>query len=287
MVLQSFLQYRAFTHSQHVKAYANKHPSPSRVDSNVRPPIVQPPPPPQHQPSFSPSVQTNWSEAVTAPTSPINEVSPESTAVSSSPMHSQEEEIHKLPGNVIEEKIELGQRQEAANKSQVDHEDPFLVTWDEEEAENPMNWSWTRKWLLVGLVTSIGMLVGAAASIDSAASTQASEYFGVSSEVMELQTAVFLIGFGLAAPFLSALSEIGGRNPVYVITLLFFSLFEVGSALSRNIQTRIILRFFAGVFGSTPLSNAGGSIADIANAKHRTFVFPVFANAGFLGPVLG
>jgi len=85
----------------------------------------------------------------------------------------------------------------------------------------------------------------------------------------------------------TALSEIGGRNPVYAVTLLLFVLFEIGCALAPNIQTRVILRFFAGIFGSTPLSNAGGSIADVVNARQRTFVFPVFANAGFLGPVLG
>lgn len=202
MVLQSFLQYRAFTNSQHVRAYADKHPSPSRIDPNIRPTISQPPPLPPHQPSFSPSVQTNWSEAVTAPTSPINEASPGSTAASSSPTHSREE-LRELPDNMTGEKVELGLREKAAATPQVDHKDPFLVTWDEHEAENPMNWSWTRKWFFVGLVTSIGMLVGAAASIDSAASTQASGYFGVSSEVMQLQTAVFLIGFGIAAPFLS------------------------------------------------------------------------------------
>lgn len=74
---------------------------------------------------------------------------------------------------------------------------------------------------------------------------------------------------------------------MYAITLLLFVLFEVGSGLAKNIQTRVILRFFAGFFGSTPLSNAGGSIADVVNARQRTFVFPVFANAGFLGPILG
>ncbi|UZJ52352.1 hypothetical protein CBS101457_001672 [Exobasidium rhododendri] len=137
------------------------------------------------------------------------------------------------------------------------------------------------------MVSSIALLVGAAASIDSAASSEAAQVFGVSLEVMELQTGLFLVGFGLAAPFLGSLSEIGGRNPVYAATLLLFILFEIGSALAPNIQTRVILRFFAGIFGSTPLSNAGGSIADVVNARQRTFVFPIFANAGFLGPCLG
>lgn len=69
--------------------------------------------------------------------------------------------------------------------------------------------------------------------------------------------------------------------------MLLFFLFQIGSALATNIQTRVILRFFAGLAGSTPLSNAGGSLADVVDARQRTFVFPIFACAGFMGPTLG
>ena len=161
------------------------------------------------------------------------------------------------------------------------------MTWDEGELSNPQNWSYTRKWAVTLAVTLIGVVVGVGASITSASSEFAAEKFGVSIEVMELQTAVFLIGFGVSAPILGPLSELGGRVPVYIITLGMFSLFEVGSALAQNIQTRVICRFFAGAAGSAPLSMAGGSIADIVNARERTYFFPVFAQAGFSGPVLG
>lgn len=84
-----------------------------------------------------------------------------------------------------------------------------------------------------------------------------------------------------------ALSEIGGRNPVYAITLLSFVIFQIGAALATNIETRLLLRFLAGLAGSTPLSNAGGTLADVANARQRTFIFPVFACAAFMGPTIG
>lgn len=263
MVLQSFLQYREFTNSPHVKAYADVHPSLSRLDNLQSEKKAQGPPP-----AFN-------SDETTTSTSPATS------------QDEQDPEDRELPGNIAGERVEVGIRQKARATPAVDQEDPFLVKFDDGEAANPQNWSWVRKWLLVAMVTSIGLLVGAAASINSGASTQAAERFGVTTEVMELQTAVFLIGFGVSAPFLGALSEIGGRNPVYAITLLCFCLFEIGSALAPNIQTRVILRFFAGFCGSTPLSNAGGSIADICDARARTFVFPVFANAGFLGPAIG
>lgn len=63
--------------------------------------------------------------------------------------------------------------------------------------------------------------------------------------------------------------------------------FNAGAAGSQNITTLIVLRFFAGAFGSSPLTNAGGVIADIFAAKQRGLAMSLFAAAPFMGPVLG
>ena len=63
--------------------------------------------------------------------------------------------------------------------------------------------------------------------------------------------------------------------------------FNAGAAGSQNIQTLIILRFFAGAFGSSPLTNAGGVIADMFPASQRGLAMSVFAAAPFMGPTLG
>lgn len=256
MVLQSILQFRAFEHSAEVRQLGDA----AHAESNEKAPE-------------RPHRQDSGEESVPS----------EQTRLDSSDDHDDTRAAFAHGKG----KRNNGKLTSSSQQAQQEGSDPFLVDWAPGEAANPQNWSWTKKWCLVLMVTSIGLLVGVAASIDSSAATFASKKFGVTEEVVELQTAVFLIGFGLAAPIFGPLSEIGGRNPVYVLTLLFFILFEIGSALAPNIQTRVILRFFAGFFGSTPLSNAGGSIADCSNPRQRTFVFPIFANAGFLGPVLG
>jgi MFS family permease len=55
--------------------------------------------------------------------------------------------------------------------------------------------------------------------------------------------------------------------------LTYFGLaaFSAGAAGAQNIQTLIILRFFAGAFGASPLTNAGGVIADMfeANGQYK------------------
>lgn len=51
--------------------------------------------------------------------------------------------------------------------------------------------------------------------------------------------------------------------------------------------TLIVLRFLGGAFGSSPLTNAGGVIADMFPAKERGLALTAFASAPFMGPVFG
>lgn len=74
---------------------------------------------------------------------------------------------------------------------------------------------------------------------------------------------------------------------MYIGTYAAFTAFNAGVAGSQNIQTVIILRFFAGAFGSSPLTNAGGVIADCFPARQRGLAMSIFAAAPFLGPALG
>jgi len=60
-----------------------------------------------------------------------------------------------------------------------------------------------------------------------------------------------------------------------------------GSAGSQNIATLLILRFFAGTFGASPLVNSGGTIADLFPPAQRGLALTVYCVAPFLGPVLG
>lgn len=69
--------------------------------------------------------------------------------------------------------------------------------------------------------------------------------------------------------------------------MTIFMVWVMASALSPNFGAQVVFRFFAGFFGATPLAVAGGTIADIWNPVERTLSFPVFANAAFMGPILG
>ncbi|KAG8624043.1 hypothetical protein KVT40_009019 [Elsinoe batatas] len=164
----------------------------------------------------------------------------------------------------------------------------FIVGYhDEHDPTNPHNWSYLTRIGITSMIASIGFVVGVASSIDSMALTQAAEEFGVSEVVESLATGLYLVGFGCGALFAGPISETVGRNPVYIVTLTLYMIFIMASALAPNIGAQLAFRFLAGFFGSTPLTCAGGSISDIWDPFERVYAFPVFANAAFLGPVLG
>jgi MFS family permease len=97
----------------------------------------------------------------------------------------------------------------------------------------------------------------------------------------------YLFGFAVGSLFSGPFSEIFGRNAVYGGSLILFSIFTMASGLAPNIGAQLAFRFLAGVFGCPPLTCAEGTIADLWNPLEKIFAFPIFAIAGFGGPILG
>lgn len=72
-----------------------------------------------------------------------------------------------------------------------------------------------------------------------------------------------------------------------MVTMAVYCLFLMAAGLAPNIESHLIFRFLAGFFGSTPLSCAGGTVADIWNPLQKTFAFPIYGIPAFAGPVFG
>ena len=78
------------------------------------------------------------------------------------------------------------------------------------------------------------------------------------------------------------MSELYGRQLLFVFTYAMMTAFAAGVGGAQNIQTLLILRFFMGAFGSSPLTNAGGVISDIFPASERGLAMSIFAAAPFM-----
>jgi MFS family permease len=83
------------------------------------------------------------------------------------------------------------------------------------------------------------------------------------------------------------LSEVYGRRVIYWTTYVMLTLWTAVTCASQNIAQVLVFRCLSGLFGSSPLSNAGGTIADVLDQKQRGIGMAFFAAAPFLGPALG
>ncbi|KAJ5291193.1 hypothetical protein N7478_000444 [Penicillium angulare] len=166
-------------------------------------------------------------------------------------------------------------------------DDPYAVTWIEQDPRNPMLFSETKKWSYTMLVAFATLAVSLVSSAYTGGILQIEEQFGIGDEVATLGVSLFVVGFAVGPVVWAPMSELFGRQVLFVGTYAALTLFNIGTAVAQNSWSLIILRFFAGAFGSSPLTNAGGVIADMFPAKQRGVAMSLFAAAPFLGPVLG
>ena len=100
-------------------------------------------------------------------------------------------------------------------------------------------------------------------------------------------TSGFVLGFVVGPLLWAPMSEVYGRRNLFIFTYILFTAFNGGVIASQNIWTLIVLRFFAGTAGSSPLTNAGRTVSDVFDAGQRGLGMAVFAAAPFLGPAVG
>ncbi|EDU40340.1 ProP Permease of the major facilitator superfamily [Pyrenophora tritici-repentis] len=166
-------------------------------------------------------------------------------------------------------------------------EDPYVVEWIENDPRNPMTFSKMKKWIMALAVANSVLVVSFCSSAFSGGVQQIMREFGVSQEIVTLGLSLFVLGFALGPLLWAPFSELYGRQLIFVVTYTAFMAFNAGVAGAPNIQALLILRFFAAAFGSSPLTNAGGVIADLFTANERGLAMSIFSAAPFMGPVLG
>ncbi|KAJ5281774.1 hypothetical protein N7478_007146 [Penicillium angulare] len=166
-------------------------------------------------------------------------------------------------------------------------EDPFVVEFQKDDPGNPMNWGSFRKWFITFVATISVFAVTLTSSAYSVSANEIFQDFDISSEVFTLGLSLFVLGFAIGPALWGPLSELYGRQKLWIITHVAMVAFLGGSAGGKNVATLLILRFFAGTFGASPLVNSGGTIADLFPPAQRGLALTVYCVAPFLGPVLG
>ncbi|KAF7378465.1 MFS general substrate transporter [Mycena sanguinolenta] len=136
--------------------------------------------------------------------------------------------------------------------------DPEEITWDgPDDQTNPQNWSNRRKWTFTFIIVVMTVNVTFASSAPSEAARFVAADFGISEEVSDLITSMFLLGYVFGPVFWGPGSELFGRRPIFVFAMSMYTILHLGL------------------------------IADIWGAEKRGTAMSMFTAAVFLGPVAG
>ncbi|KAK3367591.1 major facilitator superfamily domain-containing protein [Podospora didyma] len=166
--------------------------------------------------------------------------------------------------------------------------DPNVIDWDENDPENPFNWPSWKKGVNITLISALTFVAPLASSIFAPAVPQLMREFRSDNlELASFVVSVYVLGFAAGPLLIAPLSEIYGRVIVYNLCNIGFVAFLVGCALAPSLNALIVFRFLSGVFGSCPLSNGGGTIADMIVQEKRAAAMGAFSFGPLLGPIIG
>ncbi|KAL4744381.1 hypothetical protein BDW72DRAFT_199654 [Aspergillus terricola var. indicus] len=166
-------------------------------------------------------------------------------------------------------------------------EDPFAIGWTRNDPRDPMHFSQHMRCIWTGLVSLATFVVALATSAYTAPATQIMDTFRTSHLVFELGLSAFILGFAVGPVIWGPLSELHGRRIVFLSTYLAFTLLTAGCAAAPTVEGLIVMRFLAGAFGSSPLTIAGGILADIWPDDQRGLAMIFFSSAPLFGPAIG
>ncbi|CAI7672244.1 unnamed protein product [Penicillium viridicatum] len=166
-------------------------------------------------------------------------------------------------------------------------EDPYAVEWMPKDFRNPLQLKTSMKWFITVVAAIETLVVALVSSAYTGGLVQIQERFGTTTEVATLGVSLYVLGFALGPLIWAPMSEIFGRQLVFVTTYCGLTIFCAACTGAENIATLLVFRFLSGAFGSSPLTNSGGVIADMFMARDRGLALSAFALAPFLGPVIG
>lgn len=164
---------------------------------------------------------------------------------------------------------------------------PYIVEFQFEDPGNALNFSPAKKWFIIFIVPLSVFAVTLTSSAYSGSANELLMQFHCSSELFALGISLYVLGFAIGPALWAPLSELYGRRILFVTTHTCLVAFVAGSAGVNSIAALLVLRFLTGMFGSSPLTNSGGVIADLFPASQRGLAMIFFCTAPFLGPVLG
>ncbi|KAL0564983.1 hypothetical protein V5O48_017050, partial [Marasmius crinis-equi] len=169
-------------------------------------------------------------------------------------------------------------------------DDEYLVDWDgPEDPDNPRNWSTLKKGFVSFCISLLTFSVYIGSAIFTSSFPGVMSRFGVSQTEAALGLTLYVLAYGIGPMFLTPLQELPslGRNPVYIIGLAIFLLFNVPIVTAKNYSTVLAFRFLTGFVGSPALATGGASMDDLFQGPALPYMIGIWCLGAVAGPILG
>ncbi|KAL2809302.1 major facilitator superfamily domain-containing protein [Aspergillus granulosus] len=164
---------------------------------------------------------------------------------------------------------------------------PLLVEFDgPNDLLNPQNWSVEKKLCVFILVSLATVVVTLTSSIFSTVIAPLVATYGTSREVGTLGVSLYVLGFATGPLIWAPFSELKGRRIPFLTSMFCFSIFSFATAVSKDLQSIFICRFFAGFFGACTLTLAGAIASDMFSPDIFLISMVCFVLTVFSGPLL-
>ncbi|KAK8859374.1 MFS multidrug transporter-like protein [Apiospora arundinis] len=162
------------------------------------------------------------------------------------------------------------------------------VSWDgPDDPENPLNWTWQRKWVATILVSCFTFISPFSSTMVTPALGQIGDELSVPKGFMQaLVMSIFLLGYAQGPFVLAPLSEIYGRVCVLQYANLIYLAFNTACGFATSRGQMLAFRFLSGVGGSAPQALCNGVIADVWTKEERGKGQAIYGMLTFIGPTV-
>ncbi|RKF83944.1 putative transporter C36.02c [Golovinomyces cichoracearum] len=148
------------------------------------------------------------------------------------------------------------------------------------------NWPARKKYLTTLMLSLTTMVSVFTSSVFSTAISKIMSKYNISQEIGSLGVSLYVLGFAFGPMIWAPLSELKGRRLIIVWPLLGFTIFQVGVAAAKDLQTIMICRFWGGIFGAAPISTVAGIFADIYDNGTRGVAMIAYSMTVFAAPLI-
>ncbi|KAH8691762.1 major facilitator superfamily domain-containing protein [Phaeosphaeriaceae sp. PMI808] len=167
-------------------------------------------------------------------------------------------------------------------------QDPHFELDFDDDGENPQDWPMMKKALVIFFMSFSTLVVVMYSTSYTSGIPGMMRTFGIESKTLVvLGITTYLGGLAVGSLLLAPLSEMYGRRPVYLIAVATFTILIVPCALSNNLAQILVMRFFGAIAGAAMISNAPGTVSDIASDDYRALAFSIWSIGPMNGPVVG